>query len=251
MVNLNIFTCCNGIYKDFIPLFIYSNLINTDDVFVEVGVDFDDINDSPPIQFLNNLFPNKFLIRTVNFGEYFVNGENILPMPNLVRFITEPLVKSNYVYISDVDIITLDTDITKKHINNITSNNLKYSNIVRDYTKDQKHKRLTGLHFTKYENYYPIYDYSEICKLGLFNHDEMFLYELMKKRHGEPNENVKWRPVHGIHVSPNRKPDGKINWGIDIWSKQWVIFRNSKTFKELELLMSDYVKDKLKIIDNF
>ena len=250
MVNLNIFTCCNGVYKNFIPLFILSNLYYNQDCFVEVGVDLDDLTGSKPIKYLEDHFPNKFMIRDVQFNNFTVGHKVLTPMVNLVRFITEPTVKSKYVYISDVDIINLQQNIHNQHIKNIESNNLNYSNIVRDYNKDQKYKRLTGLHFTKYENYYPIQDYSNICEMGLFSHDEMFLYELMKKRHGKPNEEVKWRPVHGIHVSPNRKHDGVINWGLDIWEKQWKNFRNTEIFIGLEPLLTKYLRDKISIIDN-
>lgn len=248
---LTIFTCCNGIYKDFIPLFIFSNLLDNNDYFVEVGVDIDDVSNLKSIKFLSEIFPNKFMIRKVNFGEYNVNQTKLIPMANLVRFITEPINKSEYVYISDVDIITLDKNILEQHIKNIETNSLYYSNIVRDYNENQKYKRLTGLHFTKFENYYPIKNYDKICDMGLFSHDEMFLYELMKDRHGIPNEDVKWRPVHGIHVSPNRKHNGEISWGLERWKTQWLNFRNLENFKKLEHLFSDYIKDKINIIDTF
>lgn len=248
---ITVFTCCNGIYKEFIPLFILSNLINISDSFVEVGVDIDDISELKIIKFLEKKFPNRFTIRLVNFGSYDVGGQKLVPMPNLVRFITEPITKSKYVYISDVDIITLDKNIVEQHEKNILLNCLPYSNIVRDYTESQKHKRLTGLHFSRFDSYYPIKNYENICKMGLFSHDEMFLYQLMYERHGKPDEKSKWRPVHGIHVSPNRKPDGEISWGMERWENQWKKFRNMDIFIEIEPLFSDYLKDKIEIIDNF
>ena len=39
MIKTNFFTACNGIYKEFIPLFILSHLYHNENCFVEIGVD--------------------------------------------------------------------------------------------------------------------------------------------------------------------------------------------------------------------
>lgn len=233
---LNIFTCCNGVYKDFIPLFALSNLISSPNHTVEVGVDVDDVSETKAIQMLMNEYPGRLTIREVEFEK----GK----CPGMIRFITEPLTKSDYVYISDVDIITLDKNITQQHIDNIKLNSLNYSNIVRP-----KSNRLTGLHFTEFDKYYPINDYSHLSHY--FPHDENFLYGLMEERHGEPNKEVTWRPVHGIHVSLNRTIDGKPGWGVKRWMDKWRVFRNLEVFKRLEPLLTDMIKDKINQIDNY
>lgn len=251
ITNIIFFTCCNGVYKNFIPLFILSNLYHNDNSFVEIGVDYDvDINLSESISILNNLYPNKFLIRNVNFESIVINKVEYNIMPNTIRFITTPKIKSKYVYISDVDIITLDQNICNQHIKHMEKENIPYSNIVRPYSEKQKYKKLTGLHFTPYNNYYPIPKYTDLIESGLYN-DEDFLYQLVKKRYNNISEISQWRPVHGIHVSPNRKPTDGVDWGMKKWKNQWVNFRNSKEFLLLEPTLTNYISEKILIIDSF
>lgn len=253
---INIFTCCNGQYKNFIPLFIFSNLYYNDDSFVEIGIDnFEGTNLRLSLSYLNKLFPERFLIRKVNFDfKYEMNdGSYKSPIPNSIRFITEPKIKSDYVYISDIDIINLEKNICDIHVNHMNEKKLPFSNIIRPYKENQKYRRLTGLHFTPYENYYPIPDFKDLISKGtLVGNDEILLHELVKKRYKNIDEKNQFRPVHGIHVSPNREPTSLIiNWGMNNWKKQWFEFRNSKEFMGLEPLLNDYIKEKIKIIDDF
>lgn len=242
---LNVFTCCNGVYKEFIPLFILSNLYHNEEVSVEIGVDETTSNLSKSLDILNLKYKNKFLVRKVTFNRHFVNGELFNFFPNTVRFFTPPVFKSKYVYISDVDIINLQSDICSIHVKNMEKTKLPYSNIVRP-TKN----RLSGLHFTPYENYYPIPEFNDLIKKGVIG-DENFLYELVKKRYPNFNYEETYRPVHGIHVSLNRTPVGKLGWGMSGWKNQWVKFRNSDIFLEIEPTLTEMIKDKIKIIDDF
>jgi len=251
---INIFTCCNGVYKNFIPIFILSNLYHNDDSFVEVGVDsMDDVDISESLNILNKLYPNRFLIRNVSFEKIVLNEKHYNIIPNTVRFVNEPKVRAEYVYISDIDIITLERGICDSHINHMNEYNIPYSNIVRRCDDPQKYKRLTGLHFTPYDSYYPIPNYDDLILEGVFTRsDEAFLYELVKKRHSNINEETQWRPVHGIHVSPNRIPESdELGWGLKTRREEWVLFRNSKVFLEIEQTFSDYIKEKIKIIDDY
>lgn len=244
---LNIFTCCNGIYKDFIPLFVLSNLFHNDNCTVEVGVDnsnYSKIKES--LDILNNSYKDKFMIYDVNFGNQIVNKINCNTIPNTVRFFTTPKIKSKYVYISDVDIITLEKNFSEIHIKNMERTGLPYSNVVRPSSN-----RLTGLHFTPYENYYPIPNYTNLCKKNILYHDEVFLYELVKKRYPNFKLDETFRPVHGIHVSLNRNPTGNINWGMPSWGPKWSEFRSSETFLSIEPTLTEMIRDKIKIIDEF
>jgi hypothetical protein len=253
MIKTNFFTACNGIYKEFIPLFILSHLYHNVDCFVEIGVDTilkPEILKS--LQVLNNFYPNKFSIHLIDFGPIKVGDKKYNSIPNTIRFFTTPKTKSEYVYISDIDIICLQNELTDIHVNDMLRTKLPYSNIVRP-VKDESHphRRLSGLHFTPYDNYYPLPNYGELCQQGLLQHDEVFLYELVKKRHPDFLIDNSYRPVHGIHVSPNRHPTGDMNWGIPKWRNQWIEFRNSKEFKSLELTLTQMIKEKINIIDNY
>jgi len=251
LIKLNIFTCCNNIYKDFIPLFILSNITYNEDCFVEVGVDddnYDGIKES--LDVLKTIFGNKFLVYNVNFNNKIYNGKEYMIKSNTVRFLTTPKIKSEFVYISDVDIITLEKNIMLTHVNHMEKFNLPYSNVVRGDLE-----KLTGLHFTPYENYYPIPNFNDLYEKNLLIQDEKFLYQIVKKRYPNFNMENQFRPVHGIHISPNRPPfaseKNPFNWGIGKWYNEWVNFRNSEHFLMLEPTLTDYIKEKIKIIDNY
>lgn len=250
-ITVNVFTCCDGIYKDFIPLFILSNLYHNEECFVEISVDT--LNYKPiqtSISMLKQKYPNRFLIREVDFKGVTVDGTLYQTSPNTVRFYVEPEIKSNYVYISDIDIIVLVKNFHEQHITHMSNSSLPYSNIVRPF-KDNSLKRLTGLHFTPYNNYYPIPEFNDLCKLNLLSYDEPFLYELVKKRHSNFKYDETFRPVHGIHASLNREPTGQLNWELPRWKQEWISFTNDEYFKKIEPTFTDLIKKTITKINNY
>ena len=253
---VNFYTCANNKYMDFAPIFILSNLFFNKDCFVEIGISEEKY---APIQkalnIINDNFSNDFLVRKVDFGLK-IGNKNFKVLPNTVRFYTEPKIKSKYIYISDIDIINLESNICGIHTKNMERTGLPYSNIVRknlDTSKDKDKKyRLSGLHFSPYGNYYPIPNFQDLCQSGFLIQDEIFLYQLVKKRYKNFIYDEAFRPVHGIHVSPNRKPvdPGNPNWGMyEKWKEPWSLFRNSDIFKLIEPSFTDYIKDKILVID--
>lgn len=248
----NFFTTCNGDYKNFIPIFILSHLYHNDDCHVEIGVDNIDPNLNLSLNKLKEIYNDKFKVKVINLNYITLNGKKYPSIQNTFRFVKTPDIKSQYVYITDIDIICLQNNLSDLHIKDLDNKNLPYSNIVRPKKdNNQTNRRLTGLHFTPYDNYYPIPEYQDLCDKGLLYHDEVFLYELIKKRFPEFDESNTFRPVHGIHVSPNREPTGTMNWGLPKWKKEWVEFRSSDIFKNIEKTFTKYIKDKIKIIDGY
>jgi hypothetical protein len=248
---LNIYTCCNGLYNEFIPLFILSHLYYNSEAFVEVGYD-GDLSDNVKkcITYLSEKYTDRFLISKIDVGLIKYKDKIINCSPNLTRFIEEPKTKSNYIYISDVDIICLQKNILSIHLDDMKKTGLPYSNIVRDkVSEEQSNRRLTGLHFSPFEEYYPLPYYEDLIDRKLQNHDEVFLYEIVKKRFPNFNYDNNFRPVHGIHVSLNREPTGKLNWGISRWINEWKIFRSTEDFLEMELILSDLIKRIINQID--
>jgi hypothetical protein len=246
----NVFTCCNGKYNDFIPLFILSNLYHNDNVFVEVGTDeYSEISNTNSIKLLNKLYPNRFKLRYSNFNNYLIGNTQYPVSPNTVRFIETPEIKTEYVYISDVDIICLTKNFSQVHIDYMKEFNQPYSNMVRN-GKDS----LTGLHFTPYNNHYPLSDFGDLLinDSNLLSYDEKFLYLLVNKNYPIEINNNNFRPVHGIHVSLNRDPYGDVGWGVnrDRYLR-WVEFRNSDEFLTLEPSFSKKIKETINIIDNY
>lgn len=238
-IELNVFTCCDDNYMDFIPLFVVSNLYHVENCFVEVGIktnNYDFINNTKAL--LNKIYPNKFLIYKLN--------EQINCAIGTLRFINQPVTHSKYVYISDVDIITLESNIVETHLDIMKNNSLPYSNMIRDNSD-----RLTGLHFTPHENYYPIELYNDLNEL--LQHDEVFLYHLINKRFPNITNTNKIRPVHGIHISPNRDPLHKtVGWGLNNNNNRsisWNVFRHSNEFNLLYPYLSERIKNSIDVIN--
>lgn len=251
---INIFTCCNGPYIEFIPIFILSHLYHNPECFVEIGYDGkmnkQTINS---LAYVNSLYEGSFLVKERRVGVMpFGKGKEIPCTPNLTRFIVEPDVKADYVYVSDIDIICLQKGILDIHVKDMERTGLPYSNIVRKrQSEDQKHVRLTGLHFSPWKNFYPIPEFTDLIKQNIQGHDEVFLYEMVKKRFPDFDYENTFRPVHGIHVSLNRQPVGELNWGIEHWKKQWNEFRKTPEFLGLEEKSSPFMIDKIQTIDKY
>ncbi|MFM2010397.1 MAG: hypothetical protein RLZZ479_788 [Bacteroidota bacterium] len=250
---LNIYTCCNKSYNNFIPLFVFSHLYHNPTAFIEIGYD-DELSEETQkaISYISKIFPNRFLINKIEVGVIIHKKNKITCVPNLSRFIIEPTVKSKYIYISDIDIICLQKDLLSLHVKDMEKTGLPYSNIVRKVAdENQQYRRLTGLHFSLWDNYYPLPPYADLIEKRLHNHDEVFLYELVKKRFSYFDYENEYRPVHGIHISLNREPIGKINWGITEWADEWVIFRNTSEFKEFEKYLGQFLIEKINTIDKY
>lgn len=243
------FTCCNKKYEDFIPIFLHSILYHNENVDIEIGLeDFNqtkEINDC--IQYIRDHYPNSRIeIIKAYFGSRNIENKIYNSCPNVVRFIETPTIKNEFVYICDIDIITLQKNIQQIHVDDMTKNGLNYSNKVR--LSNDPAKRLTGLHFSKWENYYPIPHYQDLIIKGLLGRDEVFLYELVKKRN-KISEETTFRPIHGIHISPNRVDP--IEWELKKWKKEWIEYRNSNEFLYLEKLFSPKIINYIMTIDQY
>ena len=241
------FTCCDKKYECFIPLFMHSVLYHND-VDVEICVEniqdiSQEINNN--IKYIKENYPKSLIkIRNGNFDFVEIDNKKYNIIPNIVRFLETPTIKNHYVYICDIDIITLQTDIQKAHVDNMNKMKSDYSNIIRPNSN-----KLTGLHFAKWSNYYPIPDYKDLAEKSMLNLDEVFLYNLVKKKN-ELLESATFRPVHGIHASLNR--EDVCDWGIRQWRKQWFEYRNSSSFLCLEKEISDLtIVNIIKKIDKY
>lgn len=239
-IELNVFTCCDDNYVDFIPLFVVSNLSNIENCFVEVGVKTDNDYTIQNIKsLLDKIYPNKFTIYKLD--------KQVNCASETLRFINQPTINSKYVYISDIDIVTLESNIVETHLNLMKKHSLPYSNIIRDNSN-----RLTGLHFTPYENYYPIESYDNLNQF--LQYDEVFLYHLMNKRFPNITNTNKIRPVHGIHMSPNRDPyDEKVGWRLEAeWKKMgWLKLIDSDNFRFILPHLSDRLKWGINLINEY
>lgn len=234
---LNVFTCANRPYEDFVPLFVSSVLWSNPGSHVEVGLeDVSEIAKTPLLDAMSEAFGDAYTVRDVAW--HTSAGRKILP--NSVRFVTEPAVKADYIYISDIDIVTLNPNIVAQHVQHMAATSLPYSNWVRTDTT-----RLTGLHFAAFDFQYPLPDLSDLLAERM--NDEMLLFKIVKRKLGhDPVSQDRFRPVHGIHISPNRAPRGDIRdgvqrpgWGIKLYWKNWEQYRRSDAFLAVQPHLSD------------
>lgn len=222
---INFFTLAIGKYKRFIAPYVTSVLINNKDAVCEI------ITDAPRTKELDavcDIFGDRCMIWTDT--KSIVTSQNQLVdinrAPNAFRFLTVPSRLEEMTYIGDVDVLVLDNDVSIQHNEHMKEIGLPYSNIVRDY--NAKRPRLTGLHCVKTTDYYYHKDdngnniiqnlIQTYIDFGLYSRygDEELLYMLCKEGIGIPHKTT-FRPVHGIHISPNRQPfehKGVPGWGI-------------------------------------
>ena len=137
-------------------------------------------------------------------------------MENSYRFLLQPFLRAEYVYIGDIDIL-LTENILERHQAFLDSQ-LPFYNQIRPSSK-----RLTGLHLARYDDLYPLeealWDY---CGLN----DEEILYKNYELKGalsstGLDDLQVKLgRPNCGIHMSVNRLPfAGDLEapgWGVSV-----------------------------------
>lgn len=247
-----IYTCCDGKYSHFIPLFCASALYYNQNIDIEIGVDIPMLTDGEEsaLNYIRSQYPDsRILIRYNMFemknGKAIYNGKTM--MPNTVRFVSEPVTQDEYVYISDIDIPIMETDFHKEHLNHMSNLGLEYSNMVRKGTK-----RLTGLHFTMFDSYYPIRIGNEI---DLSKNDEMILFDIVEGNGTKIDKDTMFRPVHGIHFSPNRPYVGEghsiVGWGADKFKTKWYEFVETELYKHIETGFHDYVKRLIAKLDNY
>lgn len=192
--DLVIFTTADVKYELFVIPFIASCLEFNPGAFVEVGVAnaarFRRQNEQA-IKRLTNRYGTSFRVRDVP-------THRKVP-PNSLRFMYEPIEKRKYTYISDIDIFHLE-EIAPLHTEKMQETGLPYSN-MRRWGRDQ----LTGLHFTLTDAFYPLPQYPD----DQSDRDEILLFQIVADKGLElPDPALDFRPVHGFHISLNRRPAG-------------------------------------------
>ncbi len=199
MENLLFFTCATKNYECFVVPYIYfASKFNEKSAF-EIIVEDREIflsENAAAIDWLENEHQCPILIRSIP-------KLNVQPKrDNTLRFILEPHTKREFVYIGDIDIMIAEP-VWERH-KHVFDAGLPYSNVVRSNTK-----RLTGLHLARFSAQYPLPEIDDI--IATTDNDEETLYKIMDRKGMIYDSNtyrniVKSRPLHGIHLSPNRLP---------------------------------------------
>lgn len=209
--SLLFFTCATGYYENFvIPYIYFASTFNSGAKFEFIVNDAAIFNakHEKSLQWLRSNHAATVVIRSLP------TLKNKPRMDNSLRFIIQPSETADLVYIGDVDIMIFD-DIVKWH-KPVFDAGLPYSNVVRTNTK-----RLTGLHFTKYSEYYPLPEIEDLI-IDTPN-DEELLYKIVERKGALYdtaiyNTLVRGRPIHGLHMSLNRFPfsahSERVSWGM-------------------------------------
>ena len=190
-------------YEDMILPFLFFSLYTNKDCHVEIVVENPELFKKKYNNELNEcskIIGNNFLIRSYQYKF----NKNI---PNTYRFFEVPIINAEYTYIVDIDIMFLE-NILDNYLKN-WHNNLVYNNILR--IKDKV--RLTGVHLVNTEKYYT----NEFKNIQLLKYnentnrnDEVILGEMCEKIHGLPLFDHRYRPILGVHFSPNRGNNKKL-----------------------------------------
>jgi len=164
--------------------------------------------------------------------------------PNSIRFIAQPTIKNKYIYITDIDILIFVDNFYLNLIDDMIRKRNNYSNLVR-----KRSHRLTGLHFSEYDSYYPI------PKQRQYNIvDEVLLYNIVKSKGIKIDYNTQYRPVFGIHASPSRphvSSLGFLGWNAENFKFNWINYCKSDDFKYIYPLLDKFIHKKILMLNNY
>jgi hypothetical protein len=198
MATTTFFTAANRTYDHFIIPYITSALSFNKGCFVEICVEDEAETHQkyePALAALKDCFGDQFLIRTGDFSR---------SQPSVVRFIEPCRVKSEFIYIGDIDILYLE-NVPDKHIPKMRAAGLRYSNMVRPNLPGQN--RLTGLHFSEWDFYYPVIIPEDVdLSEKRWGFDEALLYRMVGAKGEPPSRDYDYRELHGFHVSHHGWP---------------------------------------------
>jgi hypothetical protein len=240
-------------YEKFVLPFIFFPLASNEDVRVEVHLkNYDSFIESNAggLQILEQQFGNRFAIHPLK-GKYF----NILPCGSTSRFFTEPIFRSKWTKISDIDLMHVENHL----VNDFDELEKEKPSDTYFALKRGQHKKISGTLCVKTSEFYSsewrqnlesyfqnVVEEDKLRKKThpfdqpLYYHDEFVNYDLIIPVHGLPSsiEGKNVRPIQGIHISPNRPPypefEGCATWGITEERKKAIQgLMSSQAFSEL------------------
>mgnify|MGYP000090569126 CR=1 FL=1 len=177
--DLTFFSCCDGHYLNFVEPFIYFAKKSNPGCKIELYV----------------TDPDKFRSQeNVTF--------NRLPKgrADVLRYILEPIEKTQHTYICDIDIMHTE-HVQPFHLLHMQETNLTFSNIYRT----NKVNRLSGLHFVETSSWYSDTALAR-SKAPIKGQDETILHDITRASYPDVKFSLglSKRPIHGIHVSVGR-----------------------------------------------
>ena len=191
-------------YEKFLVPFAYFALAHHPQGFVEMLVvnrqRFEAAYRSE-LEELRRLHPN-FMVRNMRRPP---NGKHI---PNTYRFFEVPETKATYTFTMDVDVMLLENIVPRYE--KMWPAGLAINNIIRPRTT-----RLTGMHMVRSEQYFTAELLAQqaltYAKKPRNMNDEVVLHDMVRSCHTLPPTDFQWRPILGIHFSPNRGPHKRMS----------------------------------------
>lgn len=252
---ITVFANANGVYCKYIPIFcaglLYSDKRNRTDIEIAINLPNLPKNIQKSLEYLRASYSNsKILIRynaykVVNNVAY-LNGTKV--QKNSIRFLIEPQIKNEYIFIGDIDIVYLLGNYYDNYLRDMFNRTSCYSNRVR-FT--DKHK-LTGIHFSKWYCLYPIILNK---KIDLNINDEALLYFRLINLGVPIDYNTKYRPIFGVHLSVSRKHVvnnyNNLDWEMNGKRKLWKNFTATKQYKFIYPLLDIYIVNKIKLLEEY
>lgn len=205
---INFFSFAHGNkYVDMLPLYAFFALSNNPDSVVEMVVDNRDefiLNHAKELSWLLETFgASSVCVRTLQKETALRTNTT-----NTYRYLEQPVRRAKYTYIGDVDIFFHESVLAPKRLEQMRAWDIPYSNVIRPNST-----RLTGVMLMKTEEFYTPNLISAQQDMNAKGNDEEFLYRIVNESGiGLPGANydsdplMKYRPVHGLHLSTNRGP---------------------------------------------
>jgi len=194
-----VMTAATGYYHIFVlPYAASYHYFNPDsrfEFFVDDPDEFESIYADGLLKLRERLGDENLIISSLDINHLHPNHHQAVP-----RFFQTPEIETEFIYIGDVDVLILDSMITEQHKLNMEKNNLPFSNVIRKSTSNEIRPRLTGLHFSRYEAYYPL-PLEKINQDDQIELDEFALHELVRAKIGDFEIKNNFRPPHGFHFS--------------------------------------------------
>jgi hypothetical protein len=257
--SLVFFTVANARYEPFVLPYLASVLHHNPGAGVEIRMERPEkfrAENRPALTLLNRYFPERFsLTKYPQDDRLPQKSARWQKFPasavfSLIRWLETPERKAEFVYIGDIDILILE-EVAPPHLAHMRRTGLPYSNMRRS-----NQPRLTGLHFTRYDAYYPQVDLDDTAPAGRDN--ERLLYWLVEQKgFGLPDPTDEFRPVHGYHMSIARNtassnaPEDP-GWG-DFESSElltrYLSFTTTTLWHELAPLLDQRYRQLLSMLD--
>lgn len=218
----------NGYEKFIIPYVYFANKFNPNATF-EFLVSCKDYNS---LRDTIVAFKNQFKIDIILRNR---NNSNI--SADKLRFLEQPLTKSKYTYIGDIDIL-----ICENLLNYNISKLYQFKTIIHNYVRPNAKDKLSGLHFC----HYLYFQKSKQIRQKLLNSQYIFNISdqtLLKNIVDKSKINIpkidlniesfnQLRKIHGIHLSQNRNPfknsNMKINYQLDCKNNIQQLFKSKE-----------------------